>query len=87
MEKKNFTSVQMTTDCTEGRNKHKFNINYYVFQDEGRYIAYCPALDITTSGVDFNDAVAQFYENFQLYVECCLEEGTLIDDLKAHGWN
>lgn len=65
---------------------HKFNIHFYVFKSEDIYIAYCPALDITTSGKDFNDAIAQFYENFQLYVEWCEEKGTLVDDLIDHGW-
>lgn len=78
--------VQLTTECHEGDKTHRFNLHYYVFKDEDSYIAYCPALDITTSGTDFNDAVAQFYENFQLYIECCLEDGTLIEDLLDHGW-
>lgn len=86
MEDKGKKIVRFKTECYEAGITHRFNIYYYVFQDEGLYIAYCPALDITTSGKDFNDAVAQFYENFQLYVECCVEDGTLIDDLIDHGW-
>ncbi len=66
--------------------KHKFIIQYYVYESDGMFIAYCPALDITSTGYDFNDAVAQFHEHFQLYIEFCTEQDTLIDDLKAHGW-
>lgn len=50
------------------------------------FIAYCPALDITSTGEDINDVVTQFYEHFQLYVECCLKDNTLIQDLQNHGW-
>lgn len=78
--------VKLYSECNDDNNSHRFNLNYYIFQDEERYIAYCPSLDLTTSGKDFNDAVAQFYECFQLYVETCVETGTLIEDLKEHGW-
>ena len=49
-------------------------------------VAFCPSLDISTSGKDFNDAVKNFYERFQLYIETCMEMGTLWKDLMAHGW-
>lgn len=78
--------IRLETECYEKDKAHRFVLHYYIFKDEGLYIAYCPALDLTTSGKDFNDAIYQFYENFQLYVECCLEQGTLMDDLLAHGW-
>lgn len=78
--------VNFETECFEENRKHTFSLQFYIFKQEGRYIAYCPALDMTSSGEDLNDAVKQFYEHFQLYVEFCIEEGTLMDDLKAHGW-
>lgn len=67
--------------------EYRFQLVFYVFQEDGVYIAYCPSLDISTSGKDFNGAVGNFYECFQLHVECCVESGTLHDDLSAHGWN
>lgn len=78
--------LKFETESKDGLTEHKFTIPYYVYKDNDLYIAYCPSLDITTSGKDFNDAIAQFYENFQLYIEYCLEENTLIDDLIDHGW-
>lgn len=30
--------------------------------------------------------VGNFYEMLQLHIECCVESGTLHDDLLAHGW-
>ncbi len=76
--------VNFETECFEENRQHRFNIQYYIFKSEGRYIAYCPALDMTSSGEDMNDVIKQFYEHFQLYVECCIEDNTLIEDLKAH---
>ena len=66
--------------------EYRFQLVFYVFQEDGVYIAYCPSLDMSTSGKNFNEAVGNFYERFQLHVECCMEYGTLYDDLIAHGW-
>lgn len=85
--KTNRTKVSFKTTATDDQNRHyKFNIEFYVFAEKGQYIAYCPALDLSTSGADFNEAISAFYECFQLYIESCVDGETLIDDLMAHGW-
>lgn len=66
--------------------EYRFAIEYYIFREGDNLIAYCPSLDISTSGKDYGDTVKNFYERFQIYVETCLEMGTLWDDLKEHGW-
>lgn len=68
------------------QNEYRFSLEFFVFQENGVQIAYCPSLDISTSGTSFNEAVSNFYEMFQLYIECCVENNTLHDDLIAHGW-
>ncbi|MCM1490403.1 MAG: hypothetical protein NC095_06215 [Muribaculum sp.] len=78
--------VTLQAECYESTRKHRFNIQYYIYEADGMYIAYCPALDITSTGEDINDVVTQFYEHFQLYIECCIEDNTLIQDLQNHGW-
>jgi len=80
------TLVHFLTECYEGNNTHKFNIQYYTYEEDGIVRAYCPALDMTSTGSNFNEAIANFYEHFQLYVETAIEDGTLLEDLKAHGW-
>ena len=64
----------------------RFNVDIYVFRERENYISYCPSLDICSSGKDFNDAIKNFYEAFELYVDYWTEHGTLETDLKAHGW-
>lgn len=78
--------VKLESECRDNNCHHRFVIQYYVYEEDGRYIAYCPSLDLSSSGSSFNDVITQFYEHFQIYIECCLEDDTLIDDLKAHGW-
>ena len=75
--------IKMNKDTKE---EYRFAIEYYIFREGDNLIAYCPSLDISTSGKDYGDAVKNFYERFQIYVETCLEMGTLWDDLRDHGW-
>ena len=67
-------------------NRFRFNVDVYIFNEQDHLTAYCPSLDLATTGADFLDAIKNFYECLQLYVECCLEMGTFEEDLKEHGW-
>lgn len=78
--------ILKTSAKDNAANEYRFQLEFYVFPEDGAYIAYCPSLDISTSGDTFNEAVGNFYERFQLHVECCVKYGTLYDDLIAHGW-
>lgn len=64
----------------------RFNVDVYIFKEENHLTAYCPSLDLATTGTDFQDALKNFYECLQLHVECCMEMGTFEEDLKEHGW-
>lgn len=68
------------------RDHLKLNVDIYVFKEHRYYVSYCPSLDISTSGTSKEDALANFRERLEIYVETCLEKGTLWDDLKKHGW-
>jgi predicted RNase H-like HicB family nuclease len=68
------------------KDKFRFDVDVYIFREEKHMAAYCPSLDLATTGNDFQDAVKNFYECLQLHVECCMEMGTFEEDLKEHGW-
>lgn len=74
------------TGHTGNIEEYRFTLEFLVFQEGDLLIAYCPSLDLSTSGASFNEAVGNFYEMFQLYLESCVENGTLMEDLAAHGW-
>jgi len=84
----NSKKVKLNTSAVEINtgDEYRFNIEFYVYKQDGKYIAYCPSLDLATSASNFNEAVSNFYECFQLYVETCVEAGTLHEDLLSHGW-
>ena len=56
-------------------NSFRFNVDVYIFNEQDHLTAYCPSLDLATTGTDFQDAIKNFYECLQLHVECCLEMG------------
>lgn len=64
----------------------KITVEFFVFQEDGAYIAYCPSLELSTSDASYNGAISSFYEMLQLHMEYCTDNNTLFDDLKAHGW-
>lgn len=87
MKEGNTNRIEVLPSNNDGPEKeYRFSLEFFVFQENGVQIAYCPSLDISTSGKTFNEAVGNFYEMFQLYIECCVENNTLHDDLLAHGW-
>ena len=78
--------LNATTVDPKTSNEYRFSIEYYIFIENGDYIAWSPSLDICTSGDSYIEAVANFYECFELYAEYWIEHGTLLDDLREHGW-
>jgi hypothetical protein len=57
-----------------------------VFQEADSFLAFCPALNLSTYGDSINDAKEAFEDVIKSYLEDCAKMGTLEKDLKAHGW-
>lgn len=68
--------------------KHNFQFQLQVsFIKEGdAYIAYTPALDISTSGNSLEQAKQRFEELSQIFFEECIQMGTLDSVLQDLGW-
>lgn len=62
------------------------SVSVYLFQDGGAFVAYCPSLDLT--GYDLTEDAAR--RDFEFVLNDWLREqtanGTLRQDLEAHGW-
>lgn len=63
------------------------SISIFIFSDKENIIAYCPSLDLSTSGKTEEEVETNFQEMLQLYIECEIENNTLHQDLLAHGWS
>lgn len=55
-------------------------------EDTGQYVAYCPALELSSYGDTEDEAQAAFEEALQFFVQDTAERGTLDKLLLALGW-
>lgn len=67
-------------------------ISVYTYQDknhprENVWMACCPELDISGCGFSEDEARRSFKIALDDYLEYALAEGTLEEDLLAHGWS
>lgn len=69
-----------------GESQVNLVLGVYIFTEEETYIAYCPALDISGYGKNEIEAKQSFGEVVRQYLEYCIHEHTLTEDLQKHGW-
>lgn len=64
----------------------EFSLPVSVLKEGKIFVAYSPALDLSTSGRTFEEAKAHFEEAVNLFFEEIIEKGTLEDVLLDLGW-
>lgn len=57
-----------------------------IFREGDAFVAYTPALDLSSVGDSLEEAQRNFSEAAKLFVETCIEKGTLDDVLADMGW-
>ena len=87
MKKKGVKEVTLTANAKSEDMNYNFSVGLYIFKEGDSYIAYAPTFDLSSYAETSNEAIAAFYEAFQMHIEYCVEQNTLIADLKAHGWS
>lgn len=79
--------MELIKQSTKNKKKNiDVNVSLFVYKEDGLYVAYCPSLDLVTTGHNPTDARANFKELLQIYFEECTRKGTLFEDLQKHGW-
>jgi len=63
-----------------------FNLPVVITKQNKRFVAYTPALDISTSGKSEKEAKARFVELANIFLEEIIEEKTADDVLSELGW-
>lgn len=68
--------------------KAKFEVQLPVsiLREGNRFIAYTPALDLSTSGKSYEEVKKRFAEIVEIFFEETSKRGTLEDILKDLGW-
>ena len=63
-----------------------FNLPVVITKQNKRFVAYTPALDISTSGKSEKDVKAKFVELARIFFDEIIEAGTLSEVLSELGW-
>ncbi len=66
--------------------KLEFNLPVSIIKEGKSYIAYTPALDLSTSGKDYEEAKKRFSEIVNIFFEEIIKKGTIENVLKDLGW-
>ncbi len=66
--------------------KFSFSLPVVITKQNKRYVAYTPALDISTSGKSEKDVKAKFAELANIFLEEIHEAGTVKEVLTELGW-
>jgi len=66
--------------------KVSVNLPIVVFEEDGIFIYYCPALDINGYGSNENESFESFKITLSEYFDYTIKKNTLRKDLKEHGW-
>lgn len=64
----------------------KANLPVIFFKEKGQFVAYTPALDLSTSGKTLAQAEQRFVEAAKIFLEECHAMGTLNEVLQELGW-
>lgn len=64
----------------------EFNLPVSFIKEDKRFIAYTPALDLSTSGKSHTEARERFNEIVNIFFEELIKKGTLEEVLKDLGW-
>jgi predicted RNase H-like HicB family nuclease len=64
----------------------EFKLPVSILREGKKYIAYTPALDLSTSGRTYSEAQRRFEEIVNIFFEELIKKGTLEDVLRDLGW-
>ena len=64
----------------------EFKLPVSVLREGKKYIAYTPALDLSTSGRNYDEAKKRFNEIVNIFFEELIKKGTLEEVLRGLGW-
>ncbi|HRZ30620.1 MAG TPA: hypothetical protein P5274_03090 [Candidatus Paceibacterota bacterium] len=68
------------------KNYLSFNLPVLVIKQNKRFVAYTPALDLSTSGKSEKEAKQRFEEVASIFFEEIIEAGTIKEVLSELGW-
>ena len=64
----------------------EYNLPVSIFKEKNIFIAYSPALDLSTSGKNFNEVRKRFKEVVKIFFDELSDKDTLDQVLQEYGW-
>ena len=64
----------------------EFKLPVSFLREGNKYVAYTPALDLSTSGKSYKEAKKRFEEIVSIFFEELIKEGTIDEVLQDLGW-
>jgi len=64
----------------------QFNLPVTILKEKKRFVAYTPALDLSTSGKSYDQVKERFEEIVNIFFEELIKHGTLDKVLRDMGW-
>ena len=61
-------------------------VHVYLFREDDCIVSYCPSLDLSGCGSDEEEARRSFEIVIKEYLDYCLKNQTLKEDLSSQGW-
>lgn len=58
----------------------------FFVEEEGQWVAFCPALDVSSYGDTIEEAKVAFEEALEIFIEETVDRGTLEKELLRMGW-
>ncbi len=70
----------------QGNKSVSMKVPMISFEEDGSYVVYCPALDISGYGSDEDEAFESFKMSLGEYFSYTINKGTFHKDLRRMGW-
>ena len=69
-----------------GKLNLEFKLPVSILREGKRFVAYTPALDLSTSGKSYKEVKERFEEIVNIFFEELIKKGTLEEVLRSLGW-
>lgn len=64
----------------------QINLPVSILREGKRFVAYTPVLDLSTSGVNYEEVKRRFREAVEIFFQEILRKGTFVEVLNNLGW-
>jgi predicted RNase H-like HicB family nuclease len=73
-------------NSTKIENSIKVEVSILLLKENGNFVAYCPALELSSYGDSEQEAKGAFEEALEIFLEETTHKGTLEKELLKRGW-